>query len=557
MGRILLAGPPAARHPDTSPRTIDGNQGVVSVAYASQRRTVSILSVALALALAPACVPAPLPAGPTVFQVTTPADTFDGVCDAHCTLHDAVAAANADTTIDEIRMPAGTYPLALTTPVGADGDAFRVTDDLRLVGAGAASTVLDVDGRDVRAVWRTTAGLTIEGLTVEDVGSGTGSVPRTVVAAPMAAPDETVRLVDVWIDGVQPDATESGGAGNVGIVSAGGASNPTGHPFDIAVSSSRIERVGRGTPFVNLGAALTIADTVYDRAPAVLAGPPAPGANSFVPHDVDITGTTMINGTANVFSSCVHGVAVEFLAGADVTITDSALGGGAAGTCGGVPTGGSGASSAGAVVGLAGFGSYGVVGRATIRRSTLDGADQSNALGVLALGDATIPEVDVVDSTLLAGDGSALRVSALTLGPGQSPTGGRVGFEHVTLVGPPVGPGFGIVVPQAVPVHIANSVVVSGGAFLCGPGAALTSGGGNTFSDPSCALTGPGDHTRVEPLHAPLGDHGGTGRTRVPSASSPLVDTAVGSTSTADQRGFARPQGSGNDRGAVEGRPGD
>ena len=208
-------------------------------------------------------------------------------------------------------------------------------------------------------------------------------------------------------------------------------------------------------------------------------------------------------------------------------------------------------------MGLAGFGSSGVVGRATIRRSTLDGADQSNALGVLALGDATIPEVDVVDSTLLAGDGSALRVSALTLGPGQSPTGGRVGFEHVTLVGPPVGPGFGIVVPQAVPVHIANSVVVSGGAFLCGPGAALTSGGGNTFSDLSCALTGPGDQTGVDPLLGPLGDHGGTGRSRVPSASSPLVDTAVGSTSTTDQRGVTRPQGAGNDRGAVERRPAD
>ena len=171
---------------------------------------------------------------------------------------------------------------------------------------------------------------------------------------------------------------------------------------------------------------------------------------------------------------------------------------------------------------------------------------------ILALGAATIPEVDVVDSTLLAGDGSALRVSALTLGPGQSPTGGRVAFDHVTLVGPPAGPGFGFVVPQAVPVHIANSVGVSGGAFLCGPGAALTSGGGNTFSDLACALTGPGDQTGVDPLLGPLGDHGGTGRTRVPSASSPLVDTAVGSTSTADQRGVARPHGSGSDRGAVE-----
>ena len=49
--------------------------------------------------------------GVTSFSVTKTTDTHDGVCDADCSLREAIAAANANAGSDEGPIPAGTYPL--------------------------------------------------------------------------------------------------------------------------------------------------------------------------------------------------------------------------------------------------------------------------------------------------------------------------------------------------------------------------------------------------------------------------------------------------------------
>lgn len=64
-----------------------------------RRQALSVL-VVLVLALA-----GPAPA--TVFPVTKTADTADGVCNADCSLREAVIAANAAPGDDEITLPAG------------------------------------------------------------------------------------------------------------------------------------------------------------------------------------------------------------------------------------------------------------------------------------------------------------------------------------------------------------------------------------------------------------------------------------------------------------------
>jgi CSLREA domain-containing protein len=76
------------------------------------------------------------------FTVTTMADTADGVCDADCSLREAVIAANALPGSDTIDVPAGTYPL---TRAGACEDA-AMTGDLDITGS------VQIHGRGMGAI---------------------------------------------------------------------------------------------------------------------------------------------------------------------------------------------------------------------------------------------------------------------------------------------------------------------------------------------------------------------------------------------------------------------
>jgi CSLREA domain-containing protein len=91
------------------------------------------------------------PAGAAVFTVTKTADTLDGACDPYdCSLREAVTAANRTEDTDVIELPAGVYTL---TRVRSDEDQnttgdLDVDSPLILVGAGAASTIVDGNGTD-------------------------------------------------------------------------------------------------------------------------------------------------------------------------------------------------------------------------------------------------------------------------------------------------------------------------------------------------------------------------------------------------------------------------
>lgn len=78
------------------------------------------------------------PGAADTITVSKTADTNDGICDADCSLREAVAAANAHAGADEIIIPPGIYVLNLGGPWELD-----VNGDLTLTGAAAESTVLD------------------------------------------------------------------------------------------------------------------------------------------------------------------------------------------------------------------------------------------------------------------------------------------------------------------------------------------------------------------------------------------------------------------------------
>ncbi|MGI9265862.1 MAG: choice-of-anchor Q domain-containing protein [Gammaproteobacteria bacterium] len=78
------------------------------------------------------------------FEVTKTADTMDGVCNADCSLREAVEAANNTPGHDKIIIPEGTYTLVRTGPNSNDNqtDDLDILDDTTIEGAGIDKTII-------------------------------------------------------------------------------------------------------------------------------------------------------------------------------------------------------------------------------------------------------------------------------------------------------------------------------------------------------------------------------------------------------------------------------
>lgn len=84
------------------------------------------------------------------FNVSKTLDTADGICDADCSLREAIIAANATPGMDAINLPAGIYTLTIagiSEDAAATGD-LDITDDLTLSGIDQNNTIIDGGGID-------------------------------------------------------------------------------------------------------------------------------------------------------------------------------------------------------------------------------------------------------------------------------------------------------------------------------------------------------------------------------------------------------------------------
>jgi CSLREA domain-containing protein len=103
-------------------------------------------------------------ASAAVLVPTTTADTEDGACDRHCSLREAVIAANQSAGPDVILLKPGIYRLSLAGPgedAGHTGD-LDVLDDTTVYGEGGDSTVIDGENSD--RVLHVAAGAHLEAL---------------------------------------------------------------------------------------------------------------------------------------------------------------------------------------------------------------------------------------------------------------------------------------------------------------------------------------------------------------------------------------------------------
>lgn len=130
-------------------------------------------------------------AAAATFTVTKSVDTNDGLCDADCSLREAIISANANTGADEISLPAGTYVLTVMGPP-EDSAAFGdldIRDALTLTGADAKTTIIQgIPSEPV--IEQLTDDVTIQGVTVQGgtfgiliAASGSALTPKNLLIA--------------------------------------------------------------------------------------------------------------------------------------------------------------------------------------------------------------------------------------------------------------------------------------------------------------------------------------------------------------------------------------
>ncbi len=172
-------------------------------------------------ALAPAASTLLTPAAQAAtFTVTKAADTLDGACDADCSLREAIQAANALPGEDTVQVGPGVYKLTRTGAFEEDnatGD-LNVKDRLILVGAGAASTILDGNGTDrvlTGGVSDVSSGLVIRGVTIRNGYAAKKTTPPIPHSGYGGGIVGNVTVEDSVITGNQTDGDGGGIRGDV------------------------------------------------------------------------------------------------------------------------------------------------------------------------------------------------------------------------------------------------------------------------------------------------------------------------------------------------------
>jgi len=435
--------------------------------------------------------------------VTTTDDHADGACDGDCSLRDAIIAANAAAGGDTISLPAGTYTLSITsTPedLAAAGD-LDITDNLVILGAGAADAI--IDGGALDRVFEILSGNTVEisGVTIRNGAHSNGGGIRN---------GGTLTLTDSVVTG-NTTSHSGGGIYNVGTLvlndstvsdnvssTAGQGQGPGGGIYssgaltlnNSAVLDNRADRINVGGGGVlNTGGSATL-----DLNDSLVAG-------NYASHG---GGVYNFLGTANILRSTItsntgnQGVGIMNDGGA-MTVTDSTISNHAGGAGAGIQH-----KSSGATI--------------TITNSTINGNSATNGA---AIYNRTSPSTVHLINTTIAGNDSANNILMHD---------GSAGFDFVNTI-------------------IASNGIFPNNPVNCGGTNTYNSFGHNLADDQSCNLNGPGDIVSGFSLLGPLAYNGGptathalfidnTGNTPIPSPAIDAGDDLIAP--AADQRGFGR-----------------
>ena len=451
------------------------------------------IAAACALALAS-------PAQALVFNVNTTVDANDGVCNAsHCTLREAIEAAQNNVGFDTINVPAGTYNLTLNAPCGGAFGTFALSDGFTMNGGGEGTTIIDGLGRDrIFALFATGSPyfITLNDLTVQGgfndeavCGAHRGGAFTVDGGNHLVLNNVTVRDNEV-----RAGTTTAYGAGvrstNGGTLDCDNCTFSNNR----VVAGTVVAAKAHGGAIAMLGASgtnLVLNASLIDGNEAIdgTAGTASVGG-VFVDQ-----GTTRIDKTT--FSNNLNGAAYIH----DAYVTESIFHDNEAFADAFAPL----------------YGALGFTGESNISNSTVS----DNGAGISNFGAAT----DVMFCTI----------------KDNADGGPRHGIANHDLFGANT---------------YATATVVD--EPLGGCSGTITSFGFNLDRTNTCNFIGGGDVINTDPLLGPLADNGGPTLTHLPATGSPVVDTGPLDGLLNDQRGIARPQDGDNDgtarrdRGAVE-----
>jgi CSLREA domain-containing protein len=442
-------------------------------------------------------------------SITVDTTADETLMDGHCSLRQAILAANLDTAVDAcpaghghdvILLPAGTYTLTISG-VGENGTLtgdLDITDDLTVSGSGAANTAINANGVDRVFHILSTADVTLMGLTVrggqETVSGGGGlyhSGSSLTLAGVVVANNTTgVRhggglYIDIGhaatlLNTTVRDntATEGGGLYNAGTLSVTAS----------VVVSNTASLIGGGLRNASTGE-LTVVNTTLANNRATTSN----GGGLYTTGQAAVINSTLTNNTSGDNGGGIEVRDASLLVTATLMVSNTTLSYNTSATSGGG-------------LHLRGSGTTGGV-TALIINSTFSGntTGASGGGGLRNNTDATTTLINLTLTNNSAGNnnGGGLR------------NDGALTLTNVLIANHPVG---------------GNCE----GTF--------TSLGHNLSSDATCAaLTAPGDQNSVNPQLGPLANNGGPTLTHAIPVTSPAINAGSNASCPAtDQRGVPR-----------------
>jgi CSLREA domain-containing protein len=485
-----------------------------------------------------AVLAASAPASGDTFIVDTTADTNNGVCLLDCSLREAIQLANQNPGPDVVVVPAGD-PYVLTIPgrledLAQTGD-LDIYGELTVVGAGAATTIVDGGALDRVFDVRNGAAVTFTGLTIRNGDTGT-SQGENFGGGIYAENAVSLTVRNSVITGCRVQTSGGGIFANASpvtvtdtVLSANQASSGGG--IQIGHAPGALTRVTiEGNEASLMGGGLDIVDSDTDIFNEVtvshstirLNTAGSQGGGIHAQGDHLVVANTVI--TDNDGGNDGGGVYVSF--DSQVEILGSTIAGNQtrmdlefAGDGGGIAVAGmlllEDSTVSGNTANNKGGGVSLQANHATIRNSTISG---NTAVGFsgggLDVGNATLELIYTTVVENAAGDrGDNLRTAANTP---------RVELQSSILADPTGGNSNCLYTSGAVPTEVVTL-------------------GGNVDDDDSCRLAAPDDRPGGDPALEPLADNGGPTLTHMPLAGSDAIDFGTGAACPpSDQRGYGR-----------------
>ena len=444
------------------------------------------------------------------FAVSKTADTNDGVCDADCSLREAIIASNASPGTDTINLPAGTFTLTIagaSEDASATGD-LDVTDGLNIIGNTAATTIINGNGLVTGdRVFHILSGAPVE---ISRVTVQGGKAPAASNGGGIQNNGSQLTVEEAIVTnntaGVSGDAIGARG---------GGINNGSGSTLvvdDTTFTNNNAIRNGGG---MAINGSATITNSIFTGNTANQAGGIATGGILTI-EDSIISGNSATGGDAG-------GITVE--SAATATISDAVVSGNTAvGAGGGIKSGGDLTLEDSEVTGNSATSGGGILlslntgcGCSTITNTTISGNTAEVSGGGIYFSDGSTSAVTA--STISAN-------SAGSLGGGVTISSGSIADIKSTI--------------------LANNVSPTGpdcnGTF--------SSLGYNLVENlSSCSGAVGTDITGADPVLGPLADNGGHTMTHALLPGSPAIDAvpvanctdASGDPLDEDQRGAIRP----------------